>query len=204
MMPPSELHAVVLSSDWTLAEECEFVMPLPDKFRPYFQILCISGSVIIEDPSLSPGERWVRIHQGASPSVPLFLVARIESTPPKDRFYVPTATGTGFRVVEPLYAGHWRTSADEDSELPWPIPEPGWTDKEAFLQQLDDADERADRVAYRGISNCRLCGQANGHEGLRLGQWEWPAGFRHYIADHEVRPDRGFEAFIASDSGHTR
>ncbi len=29
-----------------------------------------------------------------------------------------------------------------------------------------------------------------------LAQWEWPAGFRHYVEDHRVRPSAAFEEFI--------
>jgi hypothetical protein len=94
--------------------------------------------------------------------------------------------------------GYWRRSYDEESELPWPIPEPGWVGRAGFLASLDQVEAVAERIAYRGFSLCRLCGRMNGHEGLRLAEWEWPAGFRHYVADHEIRPSRAFEAFIRS------
>jgi hypothetical protein len=27
-------------------------------------------------------------------------------------------------------------------------------------------------------------------------EWEWPEGFRHYVADHCVRPSVAFEHFV--------
>jgi len=94
--------------------------------------------------------------------------------------------------------GYWRRSYDEESELPWPMPEPNWDDRVRFLALLDQVEAVAERKAYRGYSRCRVCGRLNGYEGLRLAQWEWPAGFRHYIADHQIRPSPAFEAFIRS------
>jgi hypothetical protein len=94
------------------------------------------------------------------------------------------------------FEGHWRVSVDEVSELPWPTPNPDWGERGAFLHALESVEGRAERIAYRGISICRICRCHNGHEGLRLGGWEWPAGYRHYIADHGVRPSLAFEDFI--------
>jgi hypothetical protein len=98
--------------------------------------------------------------------------------------------------VKPLYEGHWRASYDGESDLPWPQPELDWADWAAFLDALDSAEARAERIAYRGFSHCRICGCMNGSEAFRLAEWEWPAGFRHYVADHCVRPSREFEAFV--------
>jgi hypothetical protein len=114
------------------------------------------------------------------------------------RYYILAPTGTGFPSESPLYEGHWRWSIDESSELPWPEPQPKWRDRAAFLGCLDRVEAAATRIAYRGFSRCRLCGQRNGHEALRLARWEWPAGFRHYISDHDVRPSTEFRQFVAT------
>jgi|HubBroStandDraft_1064217.scaffolds.fasta_scaffold501759_2 hypothetical protein len=88
-------------------------------------------------------------------------------------------------------------SPEEVSTLPWPIPAPEWLGRTAFLRKLSMLEAAAERIAYRGKSRCRLCRSENGHEALRFHGWEWPAGYRHYIADHHVRPSGEFEAFVA-------
>jgi hypothetical protein len=115
------------------------------------------------------------------------------------RFYLPASAETegALEAAEPRFCGHWRMSPDEDSELPWPKPEGAWAGRSAFLTSLDRVEAIAERVQYRGYSHCRICSCVNGSEALRLGVWEWPSGFRHYIADHQIRPSDEFEAFIS-------
>jgi hypothetical protein len=91
---------------------------------------------------------------------------------------------------------YWRATIDERSDLPWPAPDPEWTGRAVFLRLLDGIETHAERIAYRGLSVCRVCSCHNGYEGLRLAGWEWPAGYRHYIADHGVRPSLAFENHI--------
>jgi hypothetical protein len=116
------------------------------------------------------------------------------------RFYVPASQGEmgAFEAPEVQYEGFWRISSSEESDLPWPEPEDNWTGRAELLACLDRAETSAERVRYRGYSFCRLCDCANGSESLRLSGWEWPAGFRHYIAEHCVRPTFAFEQFILS------
>ncbi len=97
-----------------------------------------------------------------------------------------------------MYEGFWKRSENEDSDLPWPKQLVRWRGREAFINALDEAEKRATRVAYRGFSKCRLCGCRNGHETLQLEPWEWPAGYRHYVAAHFVLPSPAFEAFITA------
>jgi hypothetical protein len=94
------------------------------------------------------------------------------------------------------YEGHWRHAAGEDSKLPWPVPDPAWPGTAAFLRALDAAEAKAIVVDFMGISKCRLCGRANGSSEFRLRRWGWPEGYRHYIADHQVRPSPEFERFV--------
>jgi hypothetical protein len=91
---------------------------------------------------------------------------------------------------------HWRAIVDEKSNLPWPSPAHNWAGRAAFSDCLDRVEKDAERIAYRGFSRNRICNRGNGHEALRLGEWEWPSGFRHYVIDHDVRPLREFEIFI--------
>jgi hypothetical protein len=189
-------------SDWRLlAERPGFVRgePVPDVLRPFIvgEWRMLGPTLIVHDPVIPPGENWLRICEAATGQYRRFL-SWISDVKPGAmiRYYVPTASGTGFRAEQPLYEGYWRRSVDESDELPWPNPEPTWDVRAAFLSRLDRVEGVAARVAYRGFSTCRLCGQRNGHEALRSARWEWPAGFRHYVAQHDVRPSSAFIDFI--------
>ena len=184
---------------------------VPERAPPLFHAQDSQGEVILLDPALPPGENWVWIEVSTDRAQPLFILwsdsAHGDRRP--DRYYVPTDAEDGFATELPSYAGHWRRHEDlaaplrpfeppDDPALPWPVPDPSWPDRAAFLAQLDRVEATAYEVAYRGFSNCRLCGQRNGCAGLRLGSWEWPEGYRHYIADHGVRPEAEFAAFVAA------
>jgi hypothetical protein len=114
------------------------------------------------------------------------------------RFFVPAApTEEGaFEAKSARYEGFWRTSLHADGKLPWPQPEPKWNERAGFLEMLDRAEVAAYRVHYFGYSDCRICGCLNGTKSFRLDVWEWPEGFRHYVAEHEVRPSPEFELFV--------
>jgi hypothetical protein len=113
-------------------------------------------------------------------------------------FYIPVALGEAGTLVatEPEFEGYWRAAIDERSDLPWPTAAPEWAGRAVFLRLLDGIEARAERIAYRGISICRVCGRDNGYEAFRLAGWEWPAGYRHYIGEHGVRPSLKFENYI--------
>lgn len=114
------------------------------------------------------------------------------------RFFVPAASVEegAFLARIPLHEGFWRSSPHADEKLPWPRPAAKWPQRVAFLQMLDRAEAEAQRISFRGFALCRVCRCRNGHESLRLDVWEWPSGFRHYIAEHKVRPSAEFEIFI--------
>lgn len=159
-------------------------------------------TIILHDPLIPPGKNWLHVCEAATGEHPRFLSWFSDERPPAaiNRLYVPTTTGTGFLTESPLYEGHWRSSVHESSELPWPQPEPEWTERAAFLAHLDRVEAVVPRTIYRGLSMCRLCAQRNGTEAFRSARWEWPAGFRHYIAEHDVRPSMEFTDFITNSS----
>ncbi len=95
-----------------------------------------------------------------------------------------------------VYEGYWRQSVDEVSDLPWPVPDPAWPSRARFLRALDTLEAVGPSVALAGKSMCRLCGRANGSTEFWLRRWGWPEGYRHYIADHHVRPSEAFERFV--------
>jgi hypothetical protein len=117
-------------------------------------------------------------------------------------FYFPSAPDVAgaFEASVPRYEGFWRQSHNEESELPWPEPQPGWLSAPEFLRALKRVEEVAERIQYRGLSRCRLCGCVNGDSSFRLQVWEWPEGFKHYVADHNVRPSQEFAHFILDSS----
>jgi hypothetical protein len=55
-------------------------------------------------------------------------------------FYMPGRPGDPevLTAREPDYEGYWRVSADQVSVLPWPVPDPAWTGRLAFLGILED------------------------------------------------------------------
>jgi hypothetical protein len=157
----------------------------------------IVGLVVLHDPAIPSGDNWLHVFEVTDGEHPRFLHWISDARPATSRFYVPAApAGTGFRSEIPLYEGHWRSSVRESSELPWPKPDPQWRERATFLARLDRVELTATRIVYRGFSMCRLCGRRNGHESFRSARWEWPAGFRHYIAEHDVHPSPEFEDFI--------
>jgi hypothetical protein len=114
------------------------------------------------------------------------------------RFFVPAASTEqgAFEARTPRYEGFWRSSQQADENLPWPQPETKWPERAAFLKRLDRAEAEAQSISYRGYSPCRICGSRNGSQSFQLDVWEWPSGFRHYVAEHEVRPSPEFELFV--------
>jgi len=112
--------------------------------------------------------------------------------------YFPAAAADADAIgaVDPKYEGYWRTRVDEESNLPWPTPEEAWLGRDDFLRALDYVEGRAEVIGYRGFSPCRICGIRNGSQSFRFEEWDWPSGFRHYVAEHVVRPTPEFESFI--------
>jgi hypothetical protein len=152
--------------------------------------------VILHDPAIPSGDNWLNVFEVTEGEHRRFLSWLSESRPAIHRFYVPTAAGTGFPTEEPLYEGHWRTAEHEASALPWPQPHPQWGERAGFLTRLDLVEATAPLVIYRGTSMCRVCGAVNGHQASRCARWEWPAGFRHYLVEHDVVPSSEFQTFI--------
>lgn len=99
--------------------------------------------------------------------------------------------------------GFWRDSFDAPGELPWPEPDPGWDGRPAFVEALDRVELCAEMIAAAGFSRCRLCQSPNGTVEFVLNGWAWPSGFRHYVAEHGIRPSKEFEEFVVERGGAT-
>ncbi|MCA1198866.1 hypothetical protein K9B35_12890 [Sphingomonas sp. R647] len=97
---------------------------------------------------------------------------------------------------ELIEEGFWRRFEEEQSTLPWPIPDTGWNGRSEFLIKLAALEAAGPYMDWMGFSCCRLCGKVNGASDYRAERWTWPEGYRHYIADHLIRPSREFEEFV--------
>lgn len=71
-----------------------------------------------------------------------------------------------------------------------------WEGRDAFLVALSVLERHAERVRYRGWSNCRVCGCVNGSDTFHAKGWQWPSGFAHYVRDHNVKPSDDFIAMV--------
>ena len=174
-----------------------------DGWNPWHEhwVRSMEPDIVVPDPRDPTRWRHVHVYQaGGGEGAKKFAATSSDRV---WHFWLPASESErgAFSTVEPKYEGHWRTSHQEESDLPWPGSEPVWEGRAAFLVALDQVEVHAERIAYRGHSLCRLCGSTNGYEGLRLKEWEWPAGYRHYVVDHDVRPSREFETFILAAQG---
>lgn len=160
-------------------------------------IPCEGGSaIVVRDPFDSKRSLHVLTYRVTHGNIIKFAVD--QRTGGVWRFFVPAAPSDdgAFEARTPRYEGFWRSRLHSDQNLPWPEAEEGWPERAEFLKMLDHAEAEAEKVAYRGYSQCRICGCRNGSQSFRLDVWEWPSGYCHYLAEHEVRPSRDFELFI--------
>lgn len=95
--------------------------------------------------------------------------------------------------------GYWRDKPKKDETgLPFPVineENVAEYSKEDFLKALDKKESIASKVQFKGWSNCRLTGEANGSAEYRKNGWSWPNGYRNYI-QKGVLPSRKFYKFI--------
>jgi hypothetical protein len=194
-----------MTSTWVLIAEC----PAFTRVKPAISVCGLNPwdhswisldepEIVVPDSKLTSRERWLRVYEIGDTQHRVRFAAYLRDNTVWN-FYVPASPGDpdSLKATTAKYEGHWRKSVEEASTLPLPIPDPEWLGRTAFLNYLDTLEGAAERVVYRGKSLCRLCGCENGHEALRFRDWEWPAGYRHYIADHHVRPSEQFENFVA-------
>lgn len=98
--------------------------------------------------------------------------------------------------METKREGFWQSA--EEPHLPAPQPEAlPWEGQGVFVQALSKVQASRTPRAYRGVSQCRLCGCANGHLEFALFGYVWPQGLMHYVTDHNVKPSSDFRDFIA-------
>jgi hypothetical protein len=81
--------------------------------------------------------------------------------------------------------GYWRSEADD-----------GWPEPHELVDEAWDDGERDQVASYlekgffpwtaAGVSECRLCGRANGSAELTDGVYLRPEGPAHYVREHSV------------------
>jgi len=197
-------------SFWRLAGECSW--PVPENLKtlsinginPFRYSWSSAGySIVVPNPKDPARSHHVRVCRLYTEPVPIheqtavtFAVGVISDS--TYTFYFPSTPDVdgAFEAGIPRYEGFWRRTCNEESDLPWPEAQPGWANASEFLSALKHAEGVAERVICRGLSRCRLCGRTNGDSSFRLQVWEWPEGFRHYVADHSIRPSSDFERFV--------
>jgi len=154
--------------------------------------------IVVPDPANPAKSRHIPRYHSQSPTGTIRFAVDIVDC--HYRFYVPSSIEEegAFEASEPRYEGYWRSSYEEAIDLPWPAPASEWTGRDIFIAFLMRAEEIAEKIQYRGYSHCRLCHCLNGSKSLRLAEWDWPEGFKHYVAEHSVRPSADFEEFLLS------
>lgn len=103
-----------------------------------------------------------------------------------------------YKALEQRVEGYWRRNEEEDSELPFPVPNV-LTEKEAkIIYELIVAEEKAAvKEYYRGISFSRITGEPLGNAEYETRTWKWPGDFaKHYVLEHKVKPTDEFLYFI--------
>ena len=82
--------------------------------------------------------------------------------------------------------GYWRTATRQDLPDPTRWVDPGWADTDRELVARYYANGIVARV-FLGNSTCRFCGACTGSAELSDGEYLWPQGLAHYLAEHSVR-----------------
>ncbi|HLG28283.1 MAG TPA: hypothetical protein VI423_10900 [Paenisporosarcina sp.] len=93
--------------------------------------------------------------------------------------------------------GFWRSDYEPNLPSILHFVDPAWGDSEKLvvLEYLQCGKECE---AYKGWSDCRVCGKPNGSTELTDGEYVWPSGYHHYVAHHDVRPPSEFIEHIWS------
>lgn len=92
----------------------------------------------------------------------------------------------------PCIVGYWHEKGDRKNV--WPL-KPTLDKKRKnilVLKRLDKLEKKARVRAFKGWSECRICGEHNGSREYSLEidgiRYIWPEGLRHYLEDHKMIP----------------
>lgn len=78
-------------------------------------------------------------------------------------------------------------------EPEYPMPETSDYERaDELAAKLELIEAKAERIAYRGMSSCRICRCMNGNVTFAYEKddytYLWPSGFRHYLIEHKIQP----------------
>lgn len=90
--------------------------------------------------------------------------------------------------------GYWYSK--HEPHYPMPISNGAWHGKEEFIAAMVELESQLTPIAYRGLSMCRICNQANGNCEYEFKGFSWPSGYMHHIKDHNVKPDGDFKRMV--------
>jgi hypothetical protein len=93
--------------------------------------------------------------------------------------------------------GFWRSENEPDFPDPLELVDSGWLPEERQVVALY-LDSGTEHAAYKGWSDCRICGIMNGSRDLTDDIWLWPEGLSHYVRIHSVRPPAEFLKHVYS------
>jgi len=98
--------------------------------------------------------------------------------------------------------GFWYSKQEPDLPKPVAKKQP-FKDQDDFLEALKKVEGRktVGKRHYRGWSTCRICKCKNGSTEFYCDGWVWPEGYKHYISEHNVVPDKAFYQFIMEKAG---
>ncbi len=115
---------------------------------------------------------------------------------------------------EPILEGFWRPAKKNlkfykngDPILDYPDVTKlqgnrSFTGKRAFLNALSIVESKAGQKHYKGWSTCRICNKRCGSTEF-VKNAKWPAGYSHYISEHNVKPTKAFADMIFKAAGVT-
>jgi hypothetical protein len=80
--------------------------------------------------------------------------------------------------------GYWKS--EQEPKLPVPKPNTSKLTQAEELVIVEYLDSGTVHNRYKGFSMCRICKTHNGSIDRTDGEYCWPSGLSHYVAEHHV------------------
>ncbi len=185
---PLSYRRLITTTKIKISHLIYLLLILPSMATPPLKRQCIENTLPLSTQSNSPCSH---------PAHPPATTTLFEHEPP---------AGPSLRqsLTNGHIEGYWAPPARYPTPVPSLVP---WTGRQEFVDKLARVEQWASDMGhvaqFRGMSNCRLCGEMNGFrqysvpsarvEGKRL---VWPEGLLHYVKDHAVLPSLEFYRLI--------
>lgn len=104
-----------------------------------------------------------------------------------------------------IFIGFWGDKrSNGENIMPWdtmgrrPLPKANSakTDQTNIINAIKNVQQVARRTSYMGFSCCRICASHNGCEEYAIDNFVWPAGYVHYLEEHNVAVDKDFANYV--------